>query len=95
MADPAAVKSRTTREFRALLDRLPSRVRRQADAAYRLFTLNPYHPSLHFKRVRDDRPLYSARVGSHYRVLGYLRDDGMLWIWIGSHAEYNHLISRL
>jgi hypothetical protein len=95
MGTPFAVKSRTTRGFRALLRALPLHVQHQADQAYRLFSDNPSHPRLRFRPVRDDRPLYSVRVGSHYRALGYRRDDGMLWIWIGSHAEYDHLIDRL
>jgi hypothetical protein len=89
------VKSRTTQRFRALLRALPIPVQRQADEAYRLFSENPFHPSLRFRRVREDRPLYSVRVESHYRVLGYRRDDEILWIWIGPHAEYDHLIGRL
>ena len=89
------MRSRTTRQFRDLLDALPDHVRRRADHAYRLFTDNPTHPSLRFKRVREDRPLYSVRVGRHHRALGYLRDDGMLWIWIGPHADYDQLIGRL
>ncbi len=89
------MRSRTTRNFRSLLEHLPHHVRRQADATYRLFSENPGHPSLQFKRVRDDRPLYSVRVGIHYRALGYLRDDGMLWIWIGSHADYDSAIGQM
>jgi hypothetical protein len=89
------MRSRTTRAFRALLTALPAGVQRQADEAYRLFSDNPFHPSLQFKRVRNDRLLYSVRVGRHYRALGYRRDNGMVWIWIGTHAEYDHLIDRL
>jgi len=89
------MRSRTTRQFRALLGALPDRIRRQADHAYRRFSADPSHPSLRFKRVRQDRPLYSVRIGSHYRALGYLRDDGMVWIWIGTHAEYDDLVGRL
>jgi hypothetical protein len=89
------MRSRTTAQFRALLGALPAAVQRQADDAYRLFSENPFHASLRFKRVRSDRPLYSVRVGRHYRALGYRRDDGMVSIWIGTHAEYDHLLDRL
>jgi hypothetical protein len=47
-----------------------------------------------FKRVRQDNPTYSARVGSHSRVLGYFEGDTIVWVWIGSHAEYDSLLSR-
>jgi hypothetical protein len=70
-------------------------MQRQAEAAYHLFSENPNHPSLRFKRVSRNQPIYSVRIGAHYRAVGYLRDNGMLWIWIGPHAEYDRLITRL
>ena len=87
------MRSRTTRAFREILDALPEHVQRQADDAYRLFRSNPSHLGLRFKRVRRDRPLYSVRVGGQYRALGYLRENGM--IWIGPHDEYQRLSARL
>jgi hypothetical protein len=53
---------------------------------------NPRHPSLHFKRVDDKEPIYSARVSDDYRVLGILEGDTMVWYWIGSHDEYERLL---
>jgi len=35
---------------------------------------------------------YSARVGLGHRVLGVAIPDGILWFWIGNHAEYDELI---
>jgi hypothetical protein len=49
---------------------------------------DPRHPSLHFKRIAG---LWSARVGIGHRVLGAERAYGVLWIWIGTHAEYDRL----
>jgi len=43
---------------------------------------------LHFKK-RDD--FWSARDGLHHRALAVQVDDGMLWVWIGTHAEYDRL----
>jgi hypothetical protein len=90
------MKSKRTRRFRELLDQLPDDAKRQAHAAYRLFKRNPYHPSLHFKRVGLSEPVYSVRVGIAYRALGLLEaDDLIIWFWIGSHSQYDKLISRL
>ncbi len=90
------LRSRRTKRFKALLAALPVAVQRQAREAYRLFQQNPRHPSLHFKQVgKRDPSLYSARVGDHYRVLGILEGDTITWFWIGSHEEYNKLLSRL
>jgi hypothetical protein len=54
-----------------------------------LLQQDPKHPSLHFKRVRDD--LWSVRVGRGYRALAIEGKDGFQWFWIGSHA-YDRLV---
>jgi hypothetical protein len=90
------VRSRTTRQFRILLDQLPDRVQRQAQQAYELFRDNPRHPGLQFKRVSGGEPaVYSARVGVQCRALGVDRGDYILWFWIGSHTEYERLLRKL
>lgn len=89
------MNSRTTKQFRELLSALPLRIRQQAQQAYRLFRLNPSHPGLHFKKVHDDPPMYSARVGIGYRAVGALEGDTVVWFWIGSHAEYDKLLELL
>lgn len=70
---------------------LPEAVQKIADKNYQLLAENPYHPSLHFKKIRDD--LWSVRVGRSYRALATIEDGDYLWFWIGPHAEYDHLIS--
>ena len=35
---------------------------------------------------------WSARVGISYRALGKERVEGIVWMWIGSHAEYDRLL---
>jgi hypothetical protein len=40
--------------------------------------------------------LYSVHIGISYRALRSMDDpDMILWIWIGTHAEYDKLINRL
>jgi hypothetical protein len=34
-------------------------------------------------------------MSKDYRALGLLEDDTIIWFWIGSHADYDDLISRL
>ena len=87
--------SYTTDRFRKAYRRLPEQVREQAREAYRLFRQNPYHPSLRFKQVHPARPIFSARISRDYRVVGVREEDTIIWFWIGSHAEYDKLISRL
>lgn len=93
--DGIEVKSRTTKDFRDALDALPEDVQRLARKAYLRFSQDPYHPSLRFKRVHPVEPVWSARVGAHYRVLGLRREDRIVWFWIGSHAEYDRVTSML
>jgi len=69
------MNSRTTRQFRELFARLPAHVQQQAREAYKLFRDNPHHPGLHFKKVDDDPPTFSARVGIAYRAVAGLDGD--------------------
>ena len=63
--------------------------------AYRLFATNPYHTSLHFKRVHRTEPVYSARVGRSYRVVGLYENDVVVGFWIGPHEQYETLLANL
>jgi hypothetical protein len=65
-------------------------VRALADKQFELLKVAERHPSLHFKRIGR---FHSARVGVHYRALAVEVSDGMLWWWIGTHAEYDRLIA--
>ena len=39
-------------------------------ASLPLFQQDPHHPSLRFRQVHPTRPIFSARVGLHYRAVG-------------------------
>ena len=60
-----------------------------ADRSFALLKSDPRHPSLHFKRLGE---LWSVRVGDRYRALGTDVRDGIYWVWIGTHAEYDKII---
>jgi hypothetical protein len=83
------VNSRATKEFWECFDALPEGVRRVAEQNYQFWVDEPFHPSLHFKQLKDD--LWSVRAGMHYRALGlrYEEDgvDTIAWYWIGTHNE--------
>jgi hypothetical protein len=74
---------------------LSAEVRNQARVAYRLFNANPYHSSLHFKQVHAVQPVYSARVGRNYRVVGLFEDGVVVWFWMGPHEQYERLLAGL
>ncbi len=79
----------TSPSFRECYDKLPHEIRKLANKKFDLVKQNPTHPSLHFKKVSD---YYSVRVGIKYRALGIEIDEGILWFWIGNHAEYDNLV---
>jgi hypothetical protein len=68
---------------------LPEDIRGVADKNYALMKDNPRHPSLHLKRVGR---YWSVRVGPRYRALAAEVDTGLLWFWIGSHADYDAML---
>ena len=72
---------------------LPKGVRELADKNHDLLSSDPHHPSLHLKRVGRAKQLWSVRVGMHYRALGLDKPEGIVWFWIGIHAEYDKLLS--
>ena len=72
---------------------LPREVQDAADKAFALLQTDPPHPSLHFKKVGRTKQLWSARVGMHYRALGMDKPEGVVWFWIGPHAEYDTLLT--
>jgi hypothetical protein len=83
------LKHRASPDFWACYRSLPEEVQRVADQAYEHLKRDARHPSLHFKRVGR---LWSVRVGSGYRALGIEAADGIVWFWVGTHADYDKLI---
>jgi len=87
--------SHTTERFRKALAELPDYVKRQARNAYKQFRDDPYHPSLHFKKVHQEKSVYSARISDDYRAVGVKKGDTLIWFWIGPHHEYERLLYHL
>jgi hypothetical protein len=83
------MKHRATPRFWACYRALPADLQRLADRGYELLRRDPRHPSLHFKKIGQ---FWSARVGLHYRALAVEADDDLIWVWIGTHAEYDRLL---
>jgi hypothetical protein len=79
----------TSPSFWRCYETLPAAVGRLADENFALLKSNPRHPSLHLKQVSR---YWSVRVGRKYRALAVEAGDGLLWFWIGTHAEYDRLV---
>ena len=80
---------RTTPKFWVRFSKLKANDQKLARKNFRLLKENPKHPSLHFKKIGD---YWSVRVGLHYRALAVENGGDFIWVWIGSHAEYDKLV---
>ena len=83
------MKHFASRAFWEAYRKLPKSVRAVADKNYSVLKENPKHPSLHLKKIGR---FWSVRVGAQYRALAVEVEGGLLWFWIGSHADYDALI---
>jgi hypothetical protein len=59
---------------------LPKEIRDLADRNYSLLKSDPAHNSLNFKKAG---PLWSIRVGLHYRALATQAEDNLVWFGLG------------
>ena len=89
------MRSVTTKRFRKAYAELPEHIQEQTRKAYELWKKNSNHPSLQFKQVHDIEPIYSVRVSLSYRAIGLKEKNVIIWIWVGTHAEYDKMIAAL
>ena len=76
-------------EFWEHYGRLPPAVRKLADKNFDLLKTSSSHPSLHLKKVGR---YWSVRVGRRHRALAVQISEGLIWFWIGKHADYEDLL---
>ena len=65
------MRHRANPKFWRFYEQLSADVKRLADQNYDLLKADPWHPSIHFKKVGR---LWSARIGIHYRTVAV--EDG-------------------
>ena len=82
-------QSQALPEFWDRYNDLPEDVQRRADKQFRLFAVNPKHPSLQLKPAGH---FWSARVTDAYRALAVREENVFTWFWIGPHDEYERLL---
>jgi hypothetical protein len=89
------VKSHLTTQFIKNFRVLPDRIKNLARKNYKFWRDNHYHPSLNYKEVKEGTDVYSVRIGIGWRAIGVIKNDNIIWFWIGSHADYNKIIEKL
>ena len=83
--------SRTRPSFWRAYATLDPRLREASRRAYRLFEENPNHPSLRFKKLGGYEHVWSVRINEQYRAVGEREGDTVIWVWIGSHNDFDKL----
>ena len=61
---------------------LPPALRQLADQTFERLKSDPRYPSLHFKKV------------GRFCALAVDASGGLVWFWIGTHAEYDKLVGE-
>ena len=82
---------KTTSRFWKCFESLPEDIKQRAKEQFELLKQNPYHLSLHFKKVGN---FWSVRISDYYRALAVKDEKDFIWIWIGNHNDYEKLIKR-
>jgi hypothetical protein len=87
------VISKARPSFWRLYARMPGEVKLRAREVYRLFSSNPNHPSLRWKKLQAGQNYWSVRITDQYRAVGVRQGEVMEWIWIGTHNEFDKQFS--
>jgi hypothetical protein len=81
---------KTTARFWKCFEKLPIHIQNMVDENFELPKNDSKHPSLHFKKV--GKKLWSVRIGLNYHALAFEDDESFIWVWIGTHYEYNRML---
>jgi hypothetical protein len=73
------MQSKASSKFWKAYHNLPIAVQKIALKQYKLWLINPSHPSLQFKKVQA---FWSCRVTDSYRALAVMDGDTAVWFWI-------------
>lgn len=72
-------------DFRRDFDRLPKRIREKARKSLAQLETDPFHPSLHTKRMRRTENVWELRVTLSYRITFTWKGEDVWLRHIGSH----------
>ena len=88
------MNSQTTEKFRKAFNKLPEKIQNEAREKFKEWKINPFQENLKFKKIHSAKEVYSVRIGTGWRSLGIKENNGIVWFWIGSHSEYDNLLSK-
>jgi len=82
---------KATENFWKRFHSLLTNIQNLAREKFNLLKKNPHHPSLHFKKVGK---FWSIRISLDYRALCYQDNEDFIWVWIGTHEDYNKMLRK-
>ena len=82
----------TTDRFWKCFQQLPKPAQEVSRRKFELLKANRSHPSLHFKKVGK---LWSVRASMNHRALAVQDGEDLIWVWIGTHHEYERMIKEM
>ncbi|OAG27759.1 ParE family toxin-like protein [Thermodesulfatator autotrophicus] len=83
---------KATSRFWKCFEALPGQVKQRAKVQFGLLKENPHHPSLHFKKTGN---FWSVRITDSYRALAIKDGNDYIWVWIGTHEDYEKMLKRI
>lgn len=87
------MKSKRTKAFRKLFDKLPDHIQENTRKQYALFLDNPGHPSLRTKQIGSTRnekfKVFEVSIGMGYRATYFINGSVYVWFWIGTHNSFD------
>ena len=83
------MRHKTIERFWKYFAKLPNNIKELSRKNFELLKKDPKHPSLHFKEVGK---FWSVRIGLNHRALAIEDGDDFIWVWIGTHNEYDRMI---
>ena len=85
--------SQTNADFWACFNSLPPEIQQLARQKYRVWQEDAFNVALQFKPLFTN--VWSVRINQNYRAVGRKHGNLIVWFWIGTHADYDHLLKRL
>ena len=82
------MNSATVPSFWDAYRELDGTIRVRVRKAYRLWSADPFHPSLRFKCINQEENIWAVRVTLGFRAVGVFDGDTVTWFWVGSHDAY-------
>jgi mRNA interferase RelE/StbE len=79
-----------TRSFEKDYSKLPEKIQNSIDKQLVLLLDNPYHPSLHSKKIKGTPNLWELRISKGYRLSYEMTDDSIIILRAGTHDMLKH-----